>query len=403
MAKKILIANLASPENPGDHAILLGTIKAIRSVIKDVDITILTRAISYKDYYFKEGLKAIASYPNVDRLNVDDSFSKLLRLPETLATPSELRENIKNSDYVFLAGGAYFYSYRKGTPGLTYLSHISASYWAKKFSKPVFLMPQSYGPFNSWISEKLFEYVLRHAKKIYYREGITGGYLKEKFEMYFSKTSEMPDLALFLEKKDLLERAVFALNEKEKVIGVTIRPWNIDGIDARDYADKLSDALVSIAKKRALKVKIIVQVMDQKKTEGDEKISEYLKMLLFEKYPALSVELFCEKPFFTLSKICSIYASCDMLIGMRLHSSLLSFIVGCPALTTGYQHKAEGILKTLSLEDLYIGSYQKVSIKLLEERILDILDNRASFAEKIEARLVIARQSISDAFKEIFE
>lgn len=264
-------------------------------------------------------------------------------------------------------------------------------------------MPQSYGPFNSFIAEKLFEYVLRYAKKVYFREQITGGYLKEKFEPYFSKATEMPDLALFLERKDILDDSIAIPDQNKKTIGVTLRPWNVDGVDAYDYAEKLSDALTSVARQRDLKVKIIVQVMDQKKTEGDENISEHLKALLYKKCPNLSVELLCEKPFFSLSKICSLYASCDMLIGMRLHSSLLSFVVGCPALTVGYQHKAEGILKMLNLEKLYLGSYQKVSIKELEDRILEVLDHRAIYVEKIEKELENARQRISDAFKEVFE
>ncbi len=396
---RVLIANLASPANPGDHAILQGSLKLIRETLKPAVVTLVTRAYSQKEAYLESGCEVVPSFPDVDKLNLEDSLRKILRVPAALGNPGPLAEAVKKADCIFLAGGAYFYSYRKAFPGLTYLAHVSPVFLAKK-SCPVIFLPQSYGPFGSKISKKLFQYSLGRAKKVLYREDVSGDFLRENFTAIKNKFAFMPDHALYLEKSDLLDAGDVPISGRPKTIGVTIRPWNEGGLDADAYLEILAQALEVFAQEHKAIVRIIVQVQDSKKREGDEAISGLLKVRLLKKLPPEQVELFTQKPYFTLGEISRLYAQCHVMVSMRLHSALLGYILGCPALVAGYQHKASGILNKLGLNDLYLGAYHEITKEHLLGGLNQVWNKREQYQKRIDASLNEARRLIRKGFEE---
>ncbi len=396
---RVLIANLASPANPGDQAILQGSLKLIRETLNPEKITLVTRAYSQKKAYEDCGCQVVPSYPDVDWLSMDDSWKKVMRIPWALSHPGALWEAVREADYVFLAGGAYFYSYRRGIPGLTYLAHITPVLAALKHHKPVVFLPQSYGPFGSWVSKALFKICLEGARKVFFRENISGDLLQKKFPLLVDKTAYMPDHALYLEKKDLIEQEAHE-NKANKILGVTVRPWSVEG-SSEDYIKALAQALSLFAFEQKAIIRIIVQVQDEKKEEGDEAISCHLQRLLLDKgVPESQVQLFTQRPYFELKQLCNLYHECDLMISMRLHSALLSFVVDCPVLVIGYQHKAAGILKALGLEDLYLGSYHEVDAARIKMEIDRVWQNPIPVKQRIQKALSLARQQISALFRE---
>lgn len=396
---RVLIANLASPANPGDHAILQGSLKLIRETLKPAAVTLVTRAYSQKEAYLESGCEVVPSFPDVDKLNLEDSLRKILRIPAALGNPWPLAEAVKKADCIFLAGGAYFYSYRKAFPGLTYLAHVSPVFLAKK-SCPVIFLPQSYGPFGSKISKKLFRYSLGRAKKVFYREDVSADVLRGNFAALKNKFAFMPDHALYLEKSDLLDAPVLPVSSSPKIIGVTIRPWHEGGLDAGIYMEILAQALEVFAQEHKAIIRIIVQVQDDKRLEGDETISLLLKTRLLKSLPPEQVELYTRKPFFTLGEISSLYAQCHVMVSMRLHSALLGYILGCPALVAGYQHKASGILEKLGLNDLYLGAYHDITKEDVLNGLNQVWSRRASYQQRIEAALNETRGLIRKGFEE---
>lgn len=396
--ENILIANLASPANPGDQAILRGSIKLCKQAAANAGITVATRAFSQRKIYEDLGCRVVPSFPNVDVIGMDDSAGKLARVPAALSGSSLLREAVKQSDMVLLAGGAYFYSYRSVMPGLTYLAHLSPVYWAHRFGKPVVMLPQSYGPFRSVVSKKMFQYALDRTEKVYFREDISGDFLKSSFSKNRAKYSFMPDLAIYLEKDELLHFP----KTKKNIIGVTLRPWKEGGSDAREYVHRLEEALLKTAAGTSYKIRIIVQVQDEKSLEGDESISRYLRERLLKHMKEADVEFYSAKPFFSLPELCGLYAECEVMISMRLHSALLSFILGTPALVAGYQHKAKGILERLGLNTLYAGSYSEIKSESLAVSLNNLLQDKTSTTKKIARSLEEARDEISRQIPEMF-
>jgi colanic acid/amylovoran biosynthesis protein len=394
---KLLLANLASPANPGDQAILRGTLKLLREYFKNPEITVSTRAYSEKAVYEALGCRVIPSYPDVECLATDSKWGKISRIPRALADAATFKEAVRQSDLVFLVGGAYFYSYRNFLPGLTFLAHATASHWAKKYGKKVIFMPQSYGPFSSRIARGIFTGAVKNASVVFYREMISGDWLGRGYPKLHSRFVFMPDSALYLEEKDLIHSK--PVQSPLKKIGITIRPWPVTAGAEDRYFEALSQSLRRLQEEAALAVRIIVQVQDSKKAEGDEGISRRLYESLGGDAAEGRLELHCRRPYFSLEEIAALYAGCDLLIGMRLHSALLGFIVGCPALVTGYQHKAEGIMQSMGLRELYLGDLGQVNAETLEKNAKRILDQKDAIKRKIADMLRLEREQTREIFK----
>jgi polysaccharide pyruvyl transferase WcaK-like protein len=395
---KLVVANLASPANPGDQAILRGALKLLRATFQDPEIFAVTRAYSEKTAYEALGCHAVPHYPDVECLASDSPLQKLFNIPRALLNPSKLVAAIKQADVVFTMGGAYYYSYRKLAPGFTYLSHFSAVALAQFFHKPVIFLPQSYGPFQSWIAQSLFDWAVHTADFIFYREEITGEWMRRRYPALAHKYGFMPDLAFNLEHEDVLPR--FQKNTPAGRVGLTIRAWEASERNQHDYLKALVEALSRLYQDHHMRIRVIVQVQDPKKGEGDEWISRELALQLEQRLGKDAVELCTAQPYFKLPEICKLYQQCDFLIGMRLHSALLSFIAGRPAMVAGYQHKAEGILKKLGLEGLYMGAFHQLDAPALQRACESMLTHQEMWARKIEMALANARSEIRRTFAE---
>ncbi len=399
---KLLLANLASPANPGDQAILLGTLKLLKTYFRQPEITLVTRASSGKKIYEKMGCHVLPSYPNVEKMDSDSSIKRILAIPGSFTDPDSLKKAVRTSDAVFLAGGAYLYSYRPLIPGLTYASHFSAAYWARHFKKPLILLPQSFGPFHSWISRKFFDAAVAASDLVFYREEISGNFLKKKYPNSLKKINFLPDLALNLSTADLLGRPP-RTNLKTGIVGVTVRQWCITGQENQAYIAQLADALAQFHRQFHTKIRIVVQVQARKKSEGDESVSRLLENLLVDRIGQGGVELRQKKPYFQLSELCEIYEECEMLVATRLHSGLLAFLLGRPALVIGYQHKAEGILRSLGLDSFYGGFMDQIKSSDLYSKIEHLWRERESASRRIEENLAKTRSNIEIMFKEKME
>lgn len=398
MGKNILITNLASPANPGDQAILRGTLKLIRRFQPDASVSVSTRAYSEKTVYEMLGCRVFPSYPDVDCMAMNDSIKKALRIPQALLRPDRLYNAVKEADLVLLAGGAYFYSYRKLSPGLTFLAHVSSVLFAKKLGKPVVFLPQSYGPFYSKTADSLFRYSAERASYVYFREWITGHRLEKDYPAVSARALFMPDMALYLDGKDL------SLPEKRParttpLIGLTLRPWQVDNKDASDYFKILGPVLADFVRRHGAVIRIIVQVMDQKDAEGDEGVSRRFAAELEKELKPGQVELFVREPYFNLEELCRLYQECDGMISMRLHSALLSYVAGVPAAVVGYQHKAEGILEAAGLKEFYLGSFDEVKADALNAYLDNVLQKRETLSAQVAEGLDGARAEIEEQGK----
>ncbi|MDP3919487.1 MAG: polysaccharide pyruvyl transferase family protein [Candidatus Omnitrophota bacterium] len=396
---KILLANLASPANPGDQAILRGSLKLLREYFSNPDITLVTRAISRRKEYEKLGCDVIASYPDVDEIGMDFGLKKFMALPRVLKSRAPLREAVRRADFVFLAGGGYFYSNKRLFPGLTFYSHFTCINVAKEFGKPVIILPQSFGPAQAQIAKNMVRRGMKEASLVFYRENISGKWLEALCPDLKDRFVAMPDLALYLNPRDILAEDG-ALEARDRKVGVTVRPWEVESALLPRYLGSLARALVRLHSQTGRKIRIIVQVQDEKRMEGDEAVSQQLFETMAVALGQDQVELCTTHPYFDLPEICRLYRDCEFLISMRLHSAILAYLMGRPALVVGYQHKSEGVLQTLDLEHLYLGSFEQLDENAIVLAAEKMMQDQKTLEDKIRTSLDETRDRIRTIFWE---
>ncbi len=361
-------------------------------------MTLITRAPSQSAVYEALGCRSLSSYPHVEVLDQNSIWGKLVRLPEALRDPGPFQEALASADVIFLAGGGYFYSYHPYLPGMNYLSYCLPAVWGARRNRKVVFLPQSYGPLESWLSRRLLAMSLSRASAVFYREEVSGEWLKKHFPKIVPYTHFMPDLALYLEGRDLLGGPVASQGGPGRIpkIGVTVRPWGKGERSRTGYLDVLAEVLSRLQQKYQASICILVQVHRPKAQEGDYPVSVRLMELLKTRYKIDRVELCHTAPYFRLEELFRLYQECDLIIGTRLHSALLGFLAGCPSVVIGYQHKARGILDSLGLRELYAGEIDTVRVQDLEELCRRAWDQKPVWLKKIDLALSEARSRIRD-------
>ncbi|HEY4292291.1 colanic acid biosynthesis pyruvyl transferase WcaK [Luteibacter sp.] len=88
--------------------------------------------------------------------------------------------------------------------------------------------------------------------------------------------------------------------------------------------------------------------------------------------------------------------ACVLTIGTRLHSAIISMNFGTPSVALNYEHKSEGIMKRLGVDDLAMPVHSLLD-GTLRDKVLALLDDsglRARVASAVAREKAFARESL---------
>ena len=85
----------------------------------------------------------------------------------------------------------------------------------------------------------------------------------------------------------------------------------------------------------------------------------------------------------SLESALKIYSQLDLLIGMRMHSNILSAVQGVPFIAVAYEHKTKGISKYVGLER-YCLDYEKVNSDNLSKLLVKAWDNKMKLGDSVK-------------------
>jgi len=385
----IVIANAHSIANPGDTAIVLGTIKLLREIHPEARITVVSRTAELdKKYYLSIDCNVISATPNLEIFVKANLFDRMFSVGKAFQSYSSLKKIIRKCDLVLLCGGGYFYSERKITPGFSFMSNMIPLVLASYHKKPIISMPQSCGPFKSFVAKRMFLYVMKHSKKIFSREAISESYIEKTYGKM--NTIPCPDMAFYLFRDDENQIKAPIDRKKQFTIGVTVRKWG----GGTNYICEIVSAIKDISLRHWIKVKIIVQVRGPHEVDDDLESSKQLRDQLKEECKNIDIEMHVKHPTFSLEEIEELYSKCDLVLGMRFHSVIISLCRNVPALAIGYQHKSQGILEYMDLAELYAGSYDNVISAEMVVKIEYIISNYENIVTKIRRKVLEAKRLI---------
>lgn len=361
---KVLLILVHSTQNAGDLALLQVSIQYLQKYLKNTSFTI---SANYPEecWYKEMGYKVIPSpLALVGKSKNLPSWLQLVNfifgIMLTLMFLVRLRFLIpdkwnllfgeyESSDLVVAVPGNQIFS--TGHLGWPYPVSIFSVVLAHWFRKPLYILPQSIGPFRRWWEKVLIRYAYSKAKLVFLRDQVSIE-TAHQINLPKGKVFFAPDPALVLEPSQEEEAykllCKYGWNPQKRSLGVTIiAPQGrfLDETILENYYSVLTKTLVSFSLPRDLQVVFFVQVTGPTKAEDDriptalvyKKISPYVRAIYIEE--SLPPELL---------KAC--YGKMDIFLASRLHSGIFSIGMGVPTVFIGYLSKTQGVLKSLRLE-----------------------------------------------------
>ena len=407
---RILLVNVHSGCNLGDLAILQATLRGLREVYGDVQITVaVNHPSSLVQFPEIECLGSFTSW--VERV-VDGRFrgriaqmpvyavllllaALLFRLTRRRLTfgsreQRRLLEAYYEADLVLSCGGGYFFAYKPLSPFFVWA--LAALAFPLALGKRVVMLPQSIGPIGGRLNRALACQVLGRVGSVMLREPNSAAYLAKTLGVSRPQVV-LPDLAFSLAAPCPLHPREEAGNRKRPRVGVTVIDWAAQtrsfGRQAA-YEEALVGLLVRLSQRYDARVEVFSQSFGPTVDQDDRAAAGRL----YDRLSSIIADVVLGADFDDPAAIMGAYSGLDLLIGSRMHAAILGLCVGVPVLVVGYQPKAAGMMALLGLER-YCLDIEGVTVERLEGLALELLDDGGSARALIAERVARAQRTAS--------
>jgi polysaccharide pyruvyl transferase WcaK-like protein len=337
-------------------------------------------------------------------------MSAVYRLPSNtlrrwLARSSPWIQAVADADFVGdIRGGDSFsdiYGFRNFSLGcLPVLSVI----WIRG---GIHLLPQTYGPFRSRLSEWLARYILLRAESIWCRDRVS---LQEVARLTGGRrrATQTPDVAFALEavRPAHLELDAPLPAEAGTLIGLNVSGLVYYGeatrstmfglrLDYQSFVQQLAEQLLLNPAHRLLLVPHTFA--PEGRVESDPAACRALKARLS---PELRQRVHVVTRDYDQHRIKGVIGMCDFFIGSRMHACIAALSQGVPTVGVAYSRKFAGVFETVGVEDWVIDGRTAENAQALS-RIAALFERRRECRTLLNTRVVEVKSELSRAFARI--
>ncbi len=310
------------------------------------------------------------------------------RLADSLLPEPILRRvrTLRACDVVVSVPGGYFLS--PTALDAAWLNHWIELSLAIMIKRPTFLAPCSLGPFHGpqW---RLMRWLFERVDGLALREGESEPHVRGTG--YRGPVIRTTDAGFGV---DLLPPGgTEAVDAKRPLIGVSVRWSHFAGTRApkaaqRAYFQSVADAVSALIADGGEAV-----FVPQVRADADDDIAAAREVVALMS-PELRARAVMKEENLTPYEAASLYATFDLLIGTRMHANIISMLVGTPAVAIAYEHKTNGIMKELGLDDLVV-EIERCDADALLSRCRTILADRTATSRRVQAAALEARSRLA--------
>lgn len=344
---KVLLSGYYGFDNAGDEAVLYAIVQALRESVSDIDITVLSNQPEKTARQL--GVKVVNRWGKVDLLKA-----------------------VKNCDVLVSGGGSLLQDVTSKNGILYYLGIIKL---AQLMKKKVMIYAQGIGPVQSKRNRTLVHKVLNHVDVITVRD------LESRIELIqmgvYREIMVCSDPVMGISVDDidakigkqLLIRAGFQDSE-EPILALAIRDWKEEDRLFTEIA-KYCDTVVQ----KGWHVVFVPfhypdDIKAGKATVEKMRYSEHVTVL---------------EENYTPQETIAILKNADFVLGMRLHSLIMSAVLLKPMIALSYDPKITSFMQLLRQKECY--AVESVTAQQLEQAMQD-LQQRTEKEIAMKANLV---------------
>ncbi|WP_407731301.1 colanic acid biosynthesis pyruvyl transferase WcaK [Pseudocitrobacter faecalis] len=371
---KLLILGNHTCGNRGDSAILRGLLDAINTLSPEAEVDVMSRYPVSSSWLLNRPVMGDPLYLQMKAHNnapgMVGRVKKVLRrryqhqvLLSRVTDSGKLRNIaiaqgftdfvrlLSGYDAIIQVGGSFFVDLY----GVTQFEHALCTFMAKK---PIYMVGHSVGPFQSPAFNQMANYVFGHCDALFLRESVSLDLMKRS-DIDTSKVEKGVDTAWLVDHHNDSFDASYAVQhwlnvaQQQKTVAITLR-------ELAPFDKRLGTTQEAYEKAFAGVVNRIIasgwQVMALSTCTGIDSYNKDDRMVALNlrkhiQNPSRYHVVMDELNDLEMGKL---LGACDLTVGTRLHSAIISMNFGTPAIAINYEHKSAGIMQQLGMPEMAV-------------------------------------------------
>ncbi|MFY2736504.1 colanic acid biosynthesis pyruvyl transferase WcaK [Pseudocitrobacter faecalis] len=371
---KLLILGNHTCGNRGDSAILRGLLDAINTLSPEAEVDVMSRYPVSSSWLLNRPVMGDPLYLQMKAHNnapgMVGRVKKVLRrryqhqvLLSRVTDSGKLRNIaiaqgftdfvrlLSGYDAIIQVGGSFFVDLY----GVTQFEHALCTFMAKK---PIYMVGHSVGPFQAPAFNQMANYVFGHCDALFLRESVSLDLMKRS-DIDTSKVEKGVDTAWLVDHHNDSFDASYAVQhwlnvaQQQKTVAITLR-------ELAPFDKRLGTTQEAYEKAFAGVVNRIIasgwQVMALSTCTGIDSYNKDDRMVALNlrkhiqdtsRYHVVMDEL-------NDLEMGKLLGACDLTVGTRLHSAIISMNFGTPAIAINYEHKSAGIMQQLGMPEMAV-------------------------------------------------
>lgn len=308
--------------------------------------------------------------------------------------------HVRDADIVCSIAGGDSFSDIYGIRRLIYVAFPQVL--ALLMGKPLVLLPQTVGPFNSSIAKMIARYILRRSSMIHSRDREGLETVREILGGNNERSKFCHDLGFVLEPHIVDERIPASMREYDRVspvVGLNVSGLlymggytgsNMFGLKA-DYRLMIHDLITYFIKKHNAHLILIPHVFGKgEKTESDE-------VACRKTYDSCDVTLrnriHVIEEGYDQHELKSLIGRCDFFLGSRMHACIAAISQCVPAVGMAYSGKFHGVFESVGMKELVVDMryYDNYAVLAAVDRVYQ---RREEFRKQLNATIPVVQKSV---------
>lgn len=398
---RVVVAYAWGRANAGDLAISLGGLELMSECLQGHSVSVISRHTRGSELdsvpYLQDRFPTIRFVSSPFRSSGKKPLSKLLdyihgmivvgatlvwpRLTRVLLKKNEGLQVLFEADVILINGGnlLYWNQHRRAIGRIVAL--VFPALLARRLGKRYGFLPQSMGPFDPGLVSQVIGSILEGASFVLFREGRSREYASTIADLSKTVTAVVPDLAFFIKGNSRPAaqcRGTLAVSGSgdQRIVAVTLRASELGDPDVAPDHDEIERVarrvanIVAAVKRRHREIRVVAVQQTLVDEAVTMKFAERFRQLTGQGVP-IQREL-------DPVALAAIYKRAHVLVGMRLHASILALAQRTPAL--GLYLERFGPKMPGTFEQLGMGRYSvnldSISDDKAVERLEELLVNR---------------------------
>lgn len=411
MTGNIALVNVHSTRNVGDAALTEVAIEKLRDQFHNYRITLVMNDPSS---YQGQEVTVNSFYNWVYKYNnhlavrfiillIISAFSLLTyRLFQKPIYLTKSRDLLATLDTIFEANivastpGGYLYSYGRGRALILFAFTLAICVLA---GKPLYLLPQSIGPFKNRFERIMTRWPLSRARIVMVRESVSLELIKS-LNISDNRCRLFPDMAFAYRGKppaDAIKwlRSINIDPDNDRpLLGITMMDWGsqYQGFKAqKQYEIAVAGITRHFNNRYYGNILLFPQSWGPKENEDDRIPAKRIQMINSDMVKFIHL---VEDPV-PPDLLKSIYGQMDVFIGTRMHSNIFAMTQNVPVIPIGYLHKTNGIARSVGIEDWVI-DINDINAELLINKFDELWKMRHQVRQQLENRIPVLIEQINE-------